>query len=162
MNAKNNPLLVRTRENKGDTSMTHRTYFDRIFDDAFSIFDDGLFGGRIGMRSSDNFSLGINSQVQEDKSMAVSVDVPGLKAEDITIEVSNQAINITGERKTNNSSVRIHKSFSIPEGYSEDNIVANLQDGVLGLILVPKSLPAREVKKITIGTPSLPTPPLDK
>ena len=73
--------------------------------------------------------------------------------EDISIEVQDNIVNIKGTRKTATSSYTVNKSFTIPEGYSSDDIKAELINGVLSLTLKGKPLPEKEVKKIPITSP---------
>lgn len=90
----------------------------------------------------------------------LSIDLPGIKKEDIKIDVADSTITISGERKnTRESGQRGHiekyygafkRSFVLPREVELDNITAHYEDGVLEL-LVPKSKEAQP-RKIEIQT----------
>jgi HSP20 family protein len=88
----------------------------------------------------------------------VKVDLPGVKADDVNIEVNENVLSISGSRvaeETGQAQLleRPYGSFvrtlSLPQGVDSDSIDAGYQDGVLEL-RIPK--PAEQKpKKITIG-----------
>ncbi len=140
-----NPLIpVRERS---DSGMSIKNYFDRLFEDSFATMTNDLFATPWG-------SYGVEYKKNEDGSLAVAVDIPGIKEEDITIEVKNNIVDIKGKRVTATSSYAVNKSFTIPEGYTSDDVRAELVNGVLTINLAAKQLPKEEIKKIPITTPS--------
>jgi HSP20 family protein len=88
----------------------------------------------------------------------VKVDLPGVKADDVNVEVNENALSISGSRvaeETGQTQLveRPYGSFvrtlTLPQGVDNDSIEAGYQDGVLAL-RIPK--PAEQKpKKITIG-----------
>ena len=88
----------------------------------------------------------------------VMVDLPGVKSEDVSIEVNEQVLTISGSRvpvETGEAQLveRPYGSFvrtlTLPQGVDSDSIEAGYHDGVLEL-RIPK--PAEQKpKKITIG-----------
>jgi HSP20 family protein len=88
----------------------------------------------------------------------VKVDLPGVKADDVNVEVNENALSISGSRvaeETGQTQLveRPYGSFvrtlTLPQGVDNDSIEAGYQDGVLELH-IPK--PAEQKpKKITIG-----------
>lgn len=91
----------------------------------------------------------------------VMVDVPGVKPEDVSIELNEQVLTVSGSRvpvETGGSQLteRPYGSFvrtlTLPRGVDGDGIVANCVDGVLELH-IPKPAEAKP-KKITIGSGS--------
>jgi Molecular chaperone (small heat shock protein) len=137
-----NPFVPVT--SKSDSKMSHKTYFDRLFEDTFH----SAFSDLIHIPAS----MGIDSKNNEDGSLSVSIDVPGISESDLQIELSEGIITVKGERKTASSSYNLTKSFSVPEGYDAENIIAELKDGVLNLKMSAKQLPTKEVKKIPLLT----------
>ena len=135
-----NPLVPVV--NKSDSRLSMKSYFDRLFEDSFDTMVSDLF--KIP-------AIGIESKKTEDGSLLASIDIPGIKEEDISIEIKDSIAYIEGKRQTATSSYSVKKAFNIPEGYDTDNIKAELANGVLTLTIASKPLPAPpEVKKIAI------------
>ena len=98
-----------------------------------------------------DFAALSNFQKNDNGSLSVSIDVPGIKETDITIENDGESISVKGESKTSTSHRSVSQTFSIPEGYSAENVKAELSHGILTLTLESKQLePQKEVKKIPI------------
>jgi len=79
---------------------------------------------------------------QTDDEYLVMVDLPGVKPEDVTIEVQDRVLSISGSRapvETGEAQLmeRSYGSFvrtlTLPQGVHEDTIVAEYRDGVLEL-----------------------------
>jgi HSP20 family protein len=90
---------------------------------------------------------------ETDKGLQIQFDVPGLKKEDLKIEVSDQVLSISGVReiKTNYTSAKkqyFYQTF-LPEGVEADQVEANLDNGVLTLT-TPNPTPVNKTKTITI------------
>ncbi len=115
---------------------------DRMFDD-FSVTAPAY----------DEREYAVASEVIEsDQHFMLSVDLPGLKKEDIKIELQENTLTVSGERKRerefdekNGRSNRIEKfygafkrSYTLPQQIDASKIEAQYQDGVLELYL-PKA-----------------------
>ena len=99
------------------------------------------------------FASGLEHKVNEDASLSVSIDLPGVSEEDVAVEVKdNNILSIKAERKTSLSSYKINKSFSVPEMYDADKIIAELKNGVLILTLPSKNKEAKEPKKVVVNS----------
>ena len=95
---------------------------------------------------------------ESEEEYLVKVDVPGVKADDVSVEVNDNVLSISGSRAADETGQaqlveRPYGSFvrtlTLPQGVDSDSIEAGYQDGVLEL-RIPK--PAeRKPKKITIG-----------
>jgi HSP20 family protein len=95
---------------------------------------------------------------ETDDDYLVKVDLPGVKADDVNIEVNENVLSISGSRVSDESgqaqlAERPYGSFvrtlTLPQGVDSDSIQAAYQDGVLELH-IPK--PAEQKpKRITIG-----------
>ena len=100
-------------------------------------------------------TLGINIR-EEDNAYVLSALVPGLKAEDLNIQVLDDVIRIEGEYKLdeNNYLVRelpngsFTRTLRLPAAIEADSVEAKIADGVLTLTL-PKAESARP-KKIQV------------
>ena len=99
---------------------------------------------------------------QEDHYL-MSFDLPGIKKEDIKIEMKENVLTLAGERKqeakiegTKNAQVferqygSFYRSFTLPTTVSEDKIEAHYENGVLSLYL-PKT-PVAQARKIEINS----------
>ena len=96
----------------------------------------------------------------DDEGVTVHIDVPGLTAGDVEIELEHQTLSIRGERKfpygeDNDRAVRriergfgrFERTLSVPAGLDADQINASLTDGVLSLrVPKPESLKPRRVE----------------
>lgn len=69
----------------------------------------------------------------------ISFDMPGVKKEDIRIEVENNQLVISGERE---STTRYERTFALPTTVNVEKIEAHYENGVLN-IAVPKAETAK-------------------
>lgn len=93
--------------------------------------------------------------------LVLTLDLPGLTAEDLAIEVQDTQLTVRGERARPQAAegtayVYAQRPFGafehriqIPQGVDPDAITASMRDGVLSLI-VPKPEPLKP-KRISIG-----------
>ena len=94
-----------------------------------------------------------------DTMYCIRAEIPGMSKKDIDIELENNAISISGDRKWNDkdqnnysefSYGKFYKSFNLPEDIKENNIKASMKDGILS-VQVPRLEKVKpEVKKIAI------------
>ena len=92
----------------------------------------------------------------------VEVDLPGVKKEDINVDLKDDVLTISGERKTKSeinekdyykqecSYGKFQRSFTLPEGTDVENIEANSQDGVLEVVIPKLKKVEKETKKIEV------------
>jgi len=102
----------------------------------------------------------VNTRETED-AYHIEIDLPGMKKEDINIEVVDNQLIISGERKLKNelkeddyykietSIGRFQRVFSLPENIDIEKIEAKSEDGVLEVI-IPKVEEKVNKKKIEI------------
>lgn len=73
-------------------------------------------------------------------------ELPGVKKEDLKVEIHDRLLTITAERKEKTgeqeSSFTLSRSISVPEGVNAEAISARLEDGILTV-----SLPKQEHRK---------------
>jgi HSP20 family protein len=99
--------------------------------------------------------------VERDDHFLVRADLPGMNEEDVSLEVEDGILTISGERRSEESKEdegyyrleraagRFQRSFSLPEGIDPEQVTAEFDRGVLE-IRVPK--PAeRQPRRIEIG-----------
>ncbi len=97
---------------------------------------------------------------ETEESFQIRVDLPGIKPEEVQVEVRNNVLEITGERKeereekgktwhhTERRVGRFARSLSLPCEVQDDKVVAECSNGVLN-ILLPKAEKAKS-KKIAV------------
>jgi HSP20 family protein len=92
--------------------------------------------------------------VHEDKdNYFASFEVPGVKKEDVKIELNNGLLTVSAEKREkdgdNESSYSLTRSVSVPEGVNVEAIAAKLEDGILNVTL-PKA-EHRKPRTITLN-----------
>ncbi len=74
----------------------------------------------------------------------VSFDMPGVKRENIKVEVKGQRLTVASERQraSSTASEKFERTFTLPPSVDESKIEVNYEDGVLSLLL-PKMQAAK-------------------
>lgn len=92
----------------------------------------------------------------------IEVDLPGVKKEDISIDIKDNQLVISGERsfkeerkekdyyKLESSYGKFQRSFTLPENVDAESIEASSNDGVLEIVLPKLKVEKTEVKKIQV------------
>ena len=99
---------------------------------------------------------------EEGDEVVVKAELPGMKKEDIEVNLTDDSITISGEKKTEERVERkgyyrhersygsFARSFTLPSEVRTDEVKAEFKDGVLE-VRVPKTEEAKKkVKKVTI------------
>lgn len=98
--------------------------------------------------------------VEEDARFLLRADVPGVKAEDIEIDMEKGILSISGKRATNQhedgqsvqrkerTSGRFLRRFSLPDTTDADDVTASCADGILEIV-IPKQAVV-QARKITV------------
>ena len=134
---------------------------DRMFHDMDRFFNlpnlaspSMLTGGEM------NFNPAVDTQETED-SYLLSFDIPGIKKNEIDIQLVGNQLVVSGERKQEIDETergrwnrgrlygKFQRNFILPEGTQTDRIEARYENGVLELV-IPKSEQAKP-KKIAIA-----------
>ena len=143
------------RDSLGDMTSL-QTEMNRMFDDFFSGFDIAPFRGMEGRLPQ--FSPKIDVK-ESKKEITVSAELPGMKEKDISINLEDELLTLTGEKKeekTKEEEDYYHREVSygsfrrvIPLGakVNVDKVKANFKKGVLKITL-PK-VPGQESGKGT-------------
>ncbi|WP_374033619.1 Hsp20/alpha crystallin family protein [Bdellovibrio bacteriovorus] len=118
------------------------------FEDFINEFDRGESNALT--RAGFDFSPSVDVE-EKDNAYLVSADLPGMKKEDIKVELNDNILTISGERTRETKSEghysersygRFQRSFTLPVKVLTEKIEAHFEDGVLHLTL-PKSEGAR-------------------
>jgi len=102
---------------------------------------------------------------ETDERLILRADLPGLKREDVEIEIKDNVLTVSGERKDRHEEERegyhrvervfgsFGRSLTLPRGVDADKVVAEFADGVLE-VTIPK--PAeRKPHRVEIGAGSV-------
>jgi len=108
-----------------------------------------------------DFVPAVNTR-EADDAYYIEVDLPGVKKEDISIDVKDNILTISGERKVEEERKedefyrvesfygKFERSFTLPEDVDADKIEAEAKDGVL-TVKIPKAQSVEKApKKIEI------------
>lgn len=131
------------------TLVKYRNGFDDYVPSSFSSVIDNFFNDGLNRTASPkSFSPKVDI-VETDKGYEVNLAVPGLKKEDFSIELNENLLTISGERKFVNEdkgknylSVESQygsftRSFRLPKNVKGEKIEARYEAGILGLF-IPK------------------------
>lgn len=133
--------------------------FFREFDSLFRDFDQMLAPTQV-MQASGQWQAGFDLR-ETDNEYLMSFDLPGVRRDQINIEVHGDRLHVSAERQNEyqegeNTNYlvqkgygRFQKAFLLPEGANRESIEANYEDGVLYL-LIPKAV-KQEAQKIKVG-----------
>ncbi len=116
------------------TYWPNRTLASDLFDEMERYFEDW---GQAPARSYDERTFVPAHEVSEDaEHFLMSIDLPGMKKEDIKIDVTGDVLTISGERKRAQKLYGTFKrSFQLPTNIEADKVEARYEDGVLELYL---------------------------
>jgi HSP20 family protein len=130
---------------------TLRDEFDRLFDFSWPSRDTGLLGG---------WSPALD--VYDDKdNLVVTLEVPGMKKEDIEISLHDGMLTVSGERKDEREETegqafrseryfgKFQRSLSLPAAVDANKVKASYKDGILTIHL-PKAEEAKP-KQISVS-----------
>lgn len=140
--------------------------FDRLQGSVNQLFGD--FGRKAQSKALASSHFSPACDIQETKGHYVmNLDLPGLKKEDIRIQIEDNQLRIWGERKEESnfedsvgrrierSYGRFERVFALPSSVESEKIEAHYENGVLSLVL-PKieAAKARQIK-VTEGRSNL-------
>ena len=126
----------------------------------FDSFLDNFIENRGSLIKTD-FTPSVNTREGE-HAYHVEVDLPGIKKEDIDVDVKDNIVTISGERKTKkevseedyykveSAYGKFERSFSLPENVDIENIHAESEDGVLEVVIPKLQEAEKQSKKIEI------------
>jgi len=111
-------------------------------------------------RGLEGISIPAMDVSETDGEVQLTVDVPGMKADEINVEVSGRTVQIRGEHKEEKEekgrtyhrierrSGSVYRSVELPCAVNEDKVAAEYKDGVL-TVKLPKSEEAKS-HKVTV------------
>lgn len=111
--------------------------WDKLFEDFAPVIDKPVFEPQVDIAESE-------------KNFTIQLNVPGIKKKDIKIELEDNKLIISGERKTMDSDVTVtyhrlqssygkfSQTFYLPENVDKNSIKASHEDGVLNVVIAKK------------------------
>jgi HSP20 family protein len=142
---------------------------DRLFNDAFSGL--GIPSLRLAATQHDwpakDAITAYRPQIDvsgDDRQYEITLDVPGLSENDLSIEISGDMLIVRGQKDETNeqqgkqfysverSYGAFQRTLSLPTDANADDIQANLKDGVLRLVIPREQSEQTEVKRINISS----------
>ncbi|KAK7461910.1 hypothetical protein VKT23_008341 [Stygiomarasmius scandens] len=149
--------------------------FDRLFEDFFNGFaksalnnnrlTQGEQGEQNGQSTAVTQSLRPRMDIHENKEknlVTATFELPGLKKEDVQIDVQDGWLTVSGETKSSEEHEKdgyavqerrygkFSRTLALPRGIKDDAIKASMENGVL-TVTFPKTTPEAAPKKITIS-----------
>lgn len=128
---------------------------------SFSGFLDRFYNDLWNDQELERFSPAVDV-IENDKNFEIQVAVPGMKKDDFNIEVEDNNLIISGERKfekedsdntyhtVENQYGYFKRTFNLPDIVNVDKIDAKYQDGILKLTL-PKDEKKTQKSKIKVN-----------
>lgn len=137
---------------------------DRLFDRVFQGFGLSSVGFEQfpSTQQVDGMLKPILDLGASDKEYTVTVEIPGVNKKDVKLEIANDTLIISGEKKQEKEEkdrnyYRVERSYgsfrrvlSLPEDVDQNSIKANYKNGVLTVSMSRKELPKPDVKQIGI------------
>ncbi|KAI6010888.1 small heat shock protein [Pisolithus orientalis] len=138
---------------------------DRLFDDAFAArFTPS---SAVTQKSNNNRQTAFRPRVdlhenQETNTVTATVELPGLKSDDVSIEVHQNRLTVSGEFKTESREEsgyvvrerrqgKFARTLQLPSGVKHEDVKARMEDGLL-TVTFPKLTPEQQSHRISISS----------
>ncbi|WP_163337502.1 Hsp20/alpha crystallin family protein [Desulfopila sp. IMCC35008] len=133
-------------------------YFDDFFRNPFSLLRHPMWSR--AQETANTIVTPVVDIFDDGNEMVVKAEIPGVTKEDLNVDISENSLTISGEKKQEQKIDRqnyhrvecsygsFSRSFSLPDSVIGDEARASFQEGILE-IRIPKSKTSK-VKKITI------------
>ena len=121
------------------------------FEDLFNDFGKGFFVRPFSMPAETELKMKIDVS-EDDKSYTVQADIPGVKKEDIQVDVEGDTVSVRAEVRQGKEEKKdekvvysersygmVSRSFSLPTEVDDKAARAEYKDGVLKLVLPKKA-----------------------
>lgn len=164
MSEKKQSTLIPARGSRDPFAVMRRmaSEFERTFGDWPSLrWPSGLFAGAESLGWSPRIDV-----FERDNRLVTRVDLPGMKKEDVTVEVTDGHLALSGERKRDQEEKKenfyrvereygtFYRAVPLPDGVKVDDVKATFADGVLEVsVPLPASAEAAKVRKVQIEEP---------
>lgn len=157
---KEQQLDTQQRQQQGKSMLSPLMQMDRLFDE---VFRRPFFSSLLSQRGSELEEPYLPVDIYEDnESVILKAELPGIKRENIDIQLAADSITISGQKKSeekveHKDYYRLERSygsftrrFQLPVETQTDKARATFKDGVLE-VRIPKSVSAAQrVRKLTV------------
>ena len=142
---------------------TIQSEMNRLFN---TMFEPGTGGGANGNASAGRRWIPAMDLVEAGDDFVLRADLPGVTENDVNIELEDNVLTISGERKSEHeerkegyyrverASGSFSRSLTLPEGVDADRVRASFERGVLE-VRIPKP-EQRKPRKVTISAGAAP------
>lgn len=129
-----------------------------LYSKNFSDILDEFFNDSLNFRR-DSFMPSVDIS-ETDKEFEISVELPGMKKDDINVDLQHGRLTISGERKFENeengknfhrvesSFGSFSRSFQLPDSIDENSVVAKYEDGILNITIAKSEEKVKKQIKI--------------
>lgn len=135
---------------------------DRLFEDFKSDWENAFLATRAF--ATDLIRQPLVDVADNGKEYVVKAEVPGLKKEDLTIEITENGVEISGETKMEQKEedkekgylrrerryASFYRSLPLPDAVLTDKAEAELKDGILTVKLPKAAPPEKKSKKVQV------------
>ncbi|MEL6460437.1 MAG: Hsp20/alpha crystallin family protein [Cyanobacteria bacterium J06621_15] len=99
----------------------------------------------------------------DDETVYLRLEIPGIEAKDLDIEVTEKAVSVSAERKTEHKNEgngtfksefhygKFHRVIPLPARVQNTNVSADYKDGILNLTLPKTEAEKHKVVKVSLG-----------
>ena len=127
----------------------------RAFDDMFQQVLAGPVGSRQWIPAVD--------VVENPNELVIAADLPGVKKEDVDVQIEDGTLTLTGTRKFENSESKegyhrlersygsFRRAFTLPESVDPEKVAAAFADGVLKITLPKKEIARPRSIKVEVS-----------
>jgi HSP20 family protein len=157
-------LTRRQPDNLGEQiAATPFALMRRFSDEMNNLFQDfGLGRNLFGQNLPEGIWAPQVEVVEENNQLIVRADLPGLKRDDINVELSDDGVTIEGERKNENeekgegfyrserSYGRFYRRVPLPEGVNAQNAHATFRNGVLEITMPAPKQGERKTRRLEV------------
>jgi HSP20 family protein len=159
----------RSAEIQRTTSWSPFSLMSRMMNDMDRFFDDFGFGRTSWQRVPERTNTGIDfvprvDVFERDGKLCVRADLPGMRQEDVKVNVADGVLTIAGERSHEHEHEEggvyrcereygsFRRNIALPEGVSPDTIQATFEQGVLEVTMpMPQKKQEPQGRAIPIG-----------
>ena len=133
--------------------LNQRPSINSLFDDFFTNTD------KLDTNYTKYTAPAVNVK-EEETSFMIELAIPGMKKEDLNIELSNNKLSISNDKESSKledeytrrefAYGKFQRTFNLPKNIDEKNIGGDYKDGIL-TVTIPKIKERNLTKKITIA-----------